>query len=119
MRRFGSAYGWMMIAALLLGGCDEQQRVVNGNEPADDEAIAIAWAYVTARNWQEPSIDAGASAEVHRVTVDDEYKMLDDAHTGTEVLAVSFEAVSHSSIGVPTILIAPKSNTVVVYVPGE
>ncbi|WP_128124080.1 hypothetical protein [Exiguobacterium sp. AM39-5BH] len=54
MRRFGSAYGWMMVAALLLGGCDEQQRVVNGNEPADDEAIAIAWAYVTARNWQEP-----------------------------------------------------------------
>ena len=119
MRRFYSAYGWMMVAALLLGGCDEQQRVVNGNEPADDEAIAIAWAYATARNWQEPSIDAGASAEIHRVTGDEGYEMLDDTHTETEVLAVSFEADSHSSISVPTILVAPESNTVVGYVPGE
>ena len=119
MRRFGSAYGWLMIAVLLLGGCDEQQRVVNGNELADDEVIAVAWAYVTARNWQEPALDAGASAEVDRVTVDDGYELLDDAYAGTEALAVSFEADPNSSVGVPTILVAPESDTVIGYLPGE
>ncbi|UTT43820.1 hypothetical protein [Exiguobacterium aurantiacum] len=118
MRRFVSAYGWMMVAALLLGGCDEEQRVVN-NEPDDDEAITIAWAYVTARNWQEPAIDAGATAEVQRVTVDDDYELLDDAYAGTEALAVSFEVDPNSSVGVPTILIAPETNTVVGYLPAE
>lgn len=119
MRRFVSTSGWMMIAVLLLSGCDDEQRVANGNEPAGDEAIAVAWAYVTARNWQEPAIDAGASAEVERVTVDDDYELLDDAYAWTEALAVSFEADPNSSVGVPTILVAPESNTVVGYLPGE
>lgn len=119
MKRFVSAYGWMMIAVLVLGGCADEQRIVNENEPAGDEAIAVAWAYVTARNWQEPAIDAGASAEVHRVTVDDGYELLDDAYAGTEALAVSFEADPNSSVDVPTILVARESNTVVGYVPGE
>ncbi|WP_114166785.1 hypothetical protein [Exiguobacterium sp. TNDT2] len=119
MKRFVSAYGWMMIAVLVLGGCADEQRIVNENEPAGDEAIAVAWAYVTARNWQEPAIDAGASAEVHRVTVDDGYELLDDAYAGTEALAVSFEVDPNSSVDVPTILVAPESNTVVGYVPGE
>lgn len=119
MRRVVSTYGWMMIAALLLSGCDDEQRIINGNEPADDEAIAVAWAYVTARNWQEPAIDTGASAEVDRVTVDDGYELLDDAYAGTEALAVSFEADPNSSVGVPTILVAPESNTVVGYLPSE
>ncbi len=119
MKRFVSAYGWMMIAVLVLGGCADEQRIVNENEPAGDEAIAVAWAYVTARNWQEPAIDAGASAEVHRVTVDDGYELLDDAYAGTEALAVSFEADPNSSVDVPTISVAPESNTMVGYVPGE
>lgn len=119
MRRFVSTSGWMMIAVLLLSGWDDEQRVANGNEPAGDEAIAVAWAYVTARNWQEPAIDAGASAEVHRVTVDDGYELLDDAYAWTEALAVLFEADPNSSVGVPTILVAPESNTVVGYLPGE
>lgn len=119
MKRFVSAYGWMMIAVLVLGGCADEQRIVNENEPAGDEAIAVAWVYVTARNWQEPAIDAGASSEVHRVTVDDGYELLDDAYAGTEALAVSFEADPNSSVDVPTILVAPESNTVVGYVPGE
>ena len=119
MRRFVSMSGWMMIAVLLLSGCDDEQRVVNGNEPAGDEAIAVAWAYVTARNWQEPAIDAGATAEVQRVTVDDDYELLDDEYAGAEALAVSFEVDPNSSVGVPTILVAPESNTVVGYLPGE
>lgn len=108
-----------MIAMLLLSGCDDEQRVVNGNEPAGDEAIAVAWAYVTARNWQEPALDAGASAEVQRVTVDDGYELLNDAYAGTEALAVSFEADPNSSVGVPTILVAPESDIVIGYLPGE
>jgi len=119
MRRFVSAYGWLMVAALLLGGCDEEQRIVNETEPAGDEAIAIAWSYVTAHNWQEPAIDAGGSAEVQRVVVDDSYELLDDAYAGTEALAVSFESNPNSVVGVPTILVAPESNTVVGYLPGE
>lgn len=119
MRRFVSSYGWMMIAVLLLSECDDEQRIVNGNEPVDDEAIVVAWAYVTARNWQEPALDAGASAEVDRVTVDDGYELLDDVYAGTEALAVSFEADPNSSVGVPTILVAPESDTVIGYLPGE
>lgn len=42
MKRFVSAYGWMMIAVLVLGGCADEQRIVNENEPAGDEAIAVA-----------------------------------------------------------------------------
>ncbi|MDX5324543.1 MAG: hypothetical protein LPJ96_13095 [Exiguobacterium sp.] len=119
MRRFVSVSGWMMIAVLLLVGCDEEQRVVNGNEPADDKAIAVAWAYVTARNWEEPAINAGGSAEVQRVTVDHGYELLDDTYFGSEVLAVSFASEPDSVVGVPTILVEPESDTVVGYMPGE
>lgn len=85
MRRFVSSYGWMMIAVLLLSGCDDEQRIVNGNEPVDDDG----------------------------------YELLDDVYAGTEALAVSFEADPNSSVGVPTILVAPESDTVIGYLPGE
>ncbi len=119
MRRFVSVYGWMMIAVLLLVGCDEEQRVVNGNEPADDEAIAVAWSYVTARNWEGTAADDGQSAEVRRIVVADGVELFDDAWIGEEVLAVSFEAEPDSVIGVPTVLLAPETNEVIGYMPSE
>ncbi|MCC5891046.1 hypothetical protein [Exiguobacterium sp.] len=120
MRIAGPSIGWMMIAALLLGGCDEQQRVVNVNETeGGDEAIAVAWAYVTARNWEEAAVDGGRNADVSRVVIDDDYELLDDTYKDEEALAVSFEAKPDSVVGVPTVLIAPESNEVVGYMPSE
>lgn len=110
--------GWLMIGVLLLVGCDEAQRVVNGTEPADDEAIAVAWSYVTARNWQGTS-DEGQNAEVNRIVIKDGFELFDETLVGEEVLAVSFASEPDSVVGVPTVLLAPKTKEVVGYIPSE
>ncbi|MCT4783982.1 MULTISPECIES: hypothetical protein [Exiguobacterium] len=118
MRRFVSVYGGVLIAVLLLVGCDDAQRVVNGTEPADDEAIAVAWSYITARNWQGTS-DEGQNAEVNRIVIKDGFELFDETLIGEEVLAVSFVSEPDSVVGAPIVLLSPKTNEVIGYIPSE
>ena len=98
-------------------GCNEVERDT-GNEQSYDDVRKIAWDYLNEQGWNENTKD-WQSAVVTKTVVNDDFELIDTNFEGTEAWSVSFVDKDNVVVGTPIILVDPKSNKVIGYMPGE
>lgn len=84
------------------------------------DAKETAWNFLAENRWNN-EVKGGnwKNAEVTKVTVSNDYFLLDERYDGKEVLAVSFEANENLFVGPPTVIISLDTNEAIGYMPNE
>jgi hypothetical protein len=109
-----------LFSIFLIIGCSSKQD--GGNSKATDnyEKIReVAWDFIKEKGWDDEALDEWKSAEVKKTIADNSYVLLDKTYEGKEVFKVSFEDQGNVVVGPPLILVDPKTNEVIGYMPGE
>ncbi|MEO4052625.1 hypothetical protein [Solibacillus sp. CAU 1738] len=84
-----------------------------------NEVKEVAWKFINDQGWIDSAKGNWQEAEVSRVIVNNQYKLLDDSYKGKEALSVSFENKKNVVVGTPVILIDMNAKKVIGYMLGE
>ncbi|MCA0970886.1 hypothetical protein LCM20_09815 [Halobacillus litoralis] len=106
--------GAAILSACLISGCSTEQQ-----STTYQESIDTAWLFIESKGWDQTAKGNGDHAEVTEVVVDEDYVLMDESFHGEEVLSIRFEDKENVVVSTPVVLVEPKANEVVGYVPGE
>lgn len=110
-----------MFSLLLIIGCSNgKESKNNGQTNAYDKVREIAWEYMKDNDWDDKASGNWQSAKVTEYIVDKGYEhLLVNSYEGKEVLKISFEDKENLVVGTPAILIDPKTDKVIGYIPAD
>ena len=110
---------WLILFIIMIWvtGCNEVEKST-AIEQSYDDVKKVAWDYLNEQGWSENAKDSN-SAVVKKIVVNDNYELLNISFEGTEAWSVSFVDKDNVVVGTPTILVDPKTNKVIGYMPGE
>lgn len=105
---------------LLVVACSNHRDVGNAADTENySKAREVAWEFIKEKGWNDSAKKGWQSAKVKKITADNNYEILDKTYEGKEVVVVSFEDKENVVVGTPLILVDPRLNKVVGYMPGE
>lgn len=103
----------LFFVILSLGAC-------KADEEDNLDAKEAAWNFLVKNEWNKGAKQGNwKDSEVRKVTVSNDFFLLDEHYDGKEVLAVSFEGDENLVIGPPTVIVSIDTKEVVGYMPSE